>query len=179
MKRAWVVVMVAACGAPAAKSAGSASAEPNHAEPKAATSEDAGASTPRACLRESKDPMPCSEDCDRGIAESCVILAGRVHAIHAVSLYERACELRDAPACVTAARYHASGNGVPPNRAKQMELLAHACLLGDAPSCNTPAKAFANGNGVVRDERRANELWQRGCGGGIEAACNALGDAGL
>lgn len=143
------------------------------------TAHDAGAQNVRACLHESKDPLPCSEDCDRGIAASCVILAGRVHATYAVSLYERACELKDAASCVAAARFHAAGRGVPPNRGKQMELLAHACVLGDATSCATPAKAFAAGTGVARDERRATDLWQRGCGGGLEAACDALGDAGL
>ena len=143
------------------------------------TAPDAGAVAPRACLHDFKDPRPCSEECDHGIATSCVILAGKTHDTWAVSLYERACDLRDAAACTSASRFHASGKGVPPNRAKQMELLAKACVLGQAESCSTPAKAFATGNGVTRDDRRAHELWERGCGGGIEGACEALGDAGL
>lgn len=177
--RFWTLILLTACGTPAAKSASPSGGEASRVETNGGVAEDAGVHAPRACLRESKDPMPCSEDCDRGIAESCVILAGRVHPNHAVSLYERACDLRDAPSCATAARFHASGRGVPPNRAKQMELLAKACLLGQAEACSVPAKAFATGSGVARDEHRANELWQRGCGGGIETACDALGDAGL
>jgi hypothetical protein len=178
VKRAAVRLVLVACGG-AAKSAGSSSGTTETSLGKTAeTPHDAGAFTPRACVHDFEDPRPCSEECDHGIAASCVILAGRTHDTWAVTLYERACDLRDAAACASAARFHASGKGVTPNRARQMDLLAKACLLGQAESCSTPAKAFATGNGVTRDERRAIELWERGCGGGIEAACSALGDAG-
>ncbi len=138
---------------------------------------DAGA--PRACMHDAKDFTPCSEDCDRGIAFACTIVAMRIERgdgapkdlTRAVRLHDRACELRDAPSCVSAARMHAIGSGVPPSRAKQVELLGNACTLGDAHACAVPAKAFANGTGVTRDERRAADLWQRACAGGIESAC--------
>ena len=70
-----------------------------------------------------------------------------------------------------------SGAGVPPDRARQLELLAAACLLGDALACDVLAKAYASGNGVARDERRATELWARACTSGVPAACDAI-DAG-
>jgi hypothetical protein len=178
VKPVVLLLVLTACGG-AAKSGGSAGGSTETSIGKSAeTPPDAGAFTPRACVHDFKDPRPCSEECDHGIAASCVILAGRSHDTWAVTLYERACDLRDAAACASAARFHASGKGVTPNRARQMDLLAKACLLGQAESCSTPAKAFATGNGVTRDDRRANELWERGCGGGIEAACNALPDAG-
>ena len=179
MKRAAFVVVLVACGGAAAKNAGSSSGttEVSHGNPDEPPP-DAGAPAPSACVHDGKDPRPCSDECNHGIAASCVILATRSHDTWAVALYERACDLRDAPACATAARFHASGKGVPPNRVKQMELLAKACGFGQAESCSTPAKAFATGNGVPHDERRARELWERGCGGGIETACDALGDAG-
>ncbi len=69
---------------------------------------------------------------------------------------------------------HASGSGVPPSRARHVELLATACTLGDALACAVPAKAFGSGNGVARDERRATELWERACAGGIATACQEL-----
>lgn len=72
---------------------------------------------------------------------------------------------------------HASGAGVPPNRARQVELLGTACKLGDPLSCALPARAFARGNGVPRDERRATELWEHACTGGVASACEEL-DAG-
>ena len=96
---------------------------------------------------------------------------------HAVRYYERACELHHAASCVSAARMVGSGAGVPPDRARQLELLAAACLLGDALACDVPAKAYASGNGVARDERRATELWARACTSGVPAACDAI-DAG-
>lgn len=178
MKRAAFVVVLVACGG-AAKNAGPSSGATEVSLGKTGDApHDAGAPVPTVCVHDFKDPRPCTEECNHGIAASCVILAARSHDTWAVSLYERACDLRDAPACTTAARFHASGKGVPPNRAKQMELLARACGYGRAESCSTPAKAFATGNGVPHDERRARELWERGCGGGIETACDALGDAG-
>lgn len=176
--RALALLLVAACGGQA-KSAGTSSGAAETARRKTTeAAPDAGAFTPRTCVHDFKDPRPCSEECDRGIATSCAILAGRSHDTWAVQLYERACDLRDASACTTAARFHASGKGVTPDRAKQMDLLTKACRFGQAESCSTPAKAFATGNGVPRDERKATELWERGCSGGIESACNALPDAG-
>lgn len=141
---------------------------------------DAGG--PRICVHDAKDLAPCGEDCDRGIAFACAIVATRVERgdgvpkdlTRAVRLLERACELRDAASCVSAARMHASGTGVPPNRAKQVELLTAACTLGDALACSVPAKAFANGAGVTKDERRAADLLQRACAGGVATACEEL-----
>lgn len=145
--------------------------EPDGAPP------DAGAL--RACAHEAEDVAPCAEDCDRGIAFACAVLAARLERgdrtprdlPRAVRLHERACELRDAPSCTSAARMHASGAGVPPSRARQLELLAAACQLGDALACGLPARAYAEGRGVPRDERRAADLYERACAGGVEAAC--------
>lgn len=158
--------------------------------PRAETTASAPASSPpavdggvpRACTHDAKDLAPCVEDCDRGLAFACMLVAMRVERgegvpkdlTRAVRLHERACELRDASSCVSAARMHASGAGVPPSRARQVELLATACTLGDVHACSVPAKAFANGAGVGRDERRAAELWQRACAGGVESACEAI-----
>ena len=137
------------------------------------------AGAPRVCVHDAKNLAPCTEDCDRGIVFACTVVAARTERgdgvvkdlTRAVHLHERACELHDAPSCVSAARMHATGRGVPPSRLRQVELLAVACMLGDAHACSIPAKAFASGTGVARDERRAAELWQRGCASGDESAC--------
>ena len=144
-----------------------------------------GGGPPRVCVHDAKDLAPCAEDCDRGIAFGCTVVAARTergdgasrNLTYAVHLHERACELRDPASCVSAARMHASGAGVPPSRARQVELLAAACKLGDPLACAVPAKAFANGSGVARDERRAAELWERACAGGVRSACEEV-DAG-
>lgn len=145
----------------------------------------ADAGGPRVCMHDATDLAPCAEDCDRGIAFACTVLASRTERgdgvprdlTRAVHLHERACELRDPASCVSAARMQASGSGVPPNRARQVELLAAACKLGDALACAVPANAFAKGTGVPRDDRRASELWERACAGGVASACEHL-DAG-
>jgi TPR repeat protein len=141
---------------------------------------DAGA--PIACMYDVKDLTPCNADCDRGIVFACTVVATRIERgegasrdlPRAVILHERACELRDAASCVSAARMHASGSGVPPSRARQIELLGTACKLGDATACAVPAKAFANGSGVARDEKRARDLWQLACAAGVASACEEL-----
>src|SRR4051812_22943010 len=73
---------------------------------------DAGALS--ACTHDARDLAPCSAECDRGIATGCTTLALRIERgdgipkdlTRAVMLHERACELRDAAACVSAARMH-------------------------------------------------------------------------
>jgi len=165
---------------PATPEARSLGAADSTLEDGAPSLPDAG-SGPRICVHDAKDLAPCSEDCDRGIVSGCAVVAGRAEKERnfplAVRQYERACELRDAASCVSAARMVGSGAGVPPSRARQLELLAAACLHGDALACNVPAKAYASGNGVARDERRATELWGRACTSGVPAACDAI-DAG-
>jgi TPR repeat protein len=182
---AWLLVMAACGGGPQPPDAARAGAGSVHRGDGAG---EAPAVAVRACARGASDVAPCVEDCNRGIAFSCAVLAWRIERgegivrddARAVRLYERACELDEAPSCVTAARMHAAGVGVPPNRARQLELLALACALGDALACELPARAFANGSGVPRDAPRAAELRERACAGGVERACAELErDAGL
>lgn len=170
-----------ACGGARGGAAGASA--PGTGTADANGSADAGASEAlRACTHEAKDFAPCIEDCNRGIAFGCAIAAGRfergeaLDLTRSVHMYERACELRDAAACVSAARMHASGHGVPPSRARQVELLATACALGDALACAIPAKAYAKGSGVPKDERRAKDLRERACAGGAQDACDAIDD---
>jgi uncharacterized protein len=148
----------------------------------AASAGDAG--VPRVCMHDAKDLAPCSEDCDRGIAFACTVVAGRIERgegapkdlTRAVVLHERACELRDPASCMSAARMHASGSGVPPNRAKQIALLETACKLGEASSCAIAAKAFAKGSDVPRDVNRAKDLRQQACLHGMSEACEELNE---
>ena len=179
-------------------SAGTRTATPVPARPATPTmaeAVDAGLLSP--CLPEGKDAAPCVEECNRGIAASCELLADRVTTgtgvprdpTRALSLHERACELRDPAACVTAARMQGAGRGVAPNRQRQLELQVAACNLGDTTSCATAARAYAIGTGIPgrpgihgvpggpgvpgipKDEARARALWQRACLGGDEPSC--------
>lgn len=173
--------LVAACASRPGASPGRSSGDSPEVTSVAATA-DAGA--PQGCLHDATDLAPCAEECDRGIASSCDLLATRAERgdgvprdlTRAVVLHERACELKEAAACVSAARMHAAGTGVPPSRAKQVELLGVACRLGDTLACAIPAKAYATGNGVTKDEQRARELWERACLGGDQVACEAIAE---
>ena len=188
----WLVVTFAVTFGAAVSCGGAVAAksthdtESPHADPTAdglsSSMSNVEAGAPRICVHDSKDLAPCSEDCDRGIAFACGVVATRIEhgdgapkdLTRALRLHERACELRDAASCVAAARMYERGAGVPPSRAKQVELLGTACTLGDALACSVAAKAFANGTGVVRDERRAADLLQRACAGGVATACEEL-----
>jgi TPR repeat protein len=152
-----------------------------------ASANDAGA--PRACTFDAKDLAPCYEDCDRGVALACRLAADRLEhggdgILHdpsrAVMLNERACELRDALGCTTAARLRGRGVGVRVDRLRQIELLARACNLGEGSACTIAARAFARGEpekGVVADPGRAKTLWERACVAGVEEACATLDEA--
>lgn len=177
----FLLFLVACGGAKAGVRSGTAPGATNGET----TSADGGAAAdaPRVCAHGAKDFAPCVEDCDRGIVFGCTVAAARLergddlNLPRAVKTYERACELRDAASCVAAARMYASGSGVPPSRARQVELLATACALGDALACAIPAKAYAKGSGVPKDERRAKELREHACAGGAQDACDVIDDA--
>jgi len=172
-----LIVLFVACGG---RRTPSSANEPAQVGTTTSTPGDAGALTVRACIHGAKDLTPCGEDCDRGIASGCAILAEDAERAksptRAVVLHERACELKEASACVSAARMHAAGSGVPPSRKKQIDLLETACRLGDGFACSVPAKAYATGNGVARDEQRAHDLWQRACAAGVEQGCEEIGE---
>ncbi len=167
-------LVVVACGA---RHAALGTQHESHVGFTATTASTVDAGALRACVHDAKDLSPCHEDCDRGIASACALIAERApNPTAGVLAHERACELQVAQSCVSAARMHASGTGVPPNRVKQITLLDKACRFGDAFACSVPAKAYATGNGVPQDERRAHELWQKACAGGVEQACEAIGE---
>jgi TPR repeat protein len=182
VKSALVFALAACASAPKQAGSDRRASTPTSSE---ATTEDAG--DVRACAADGKEVAPCVEDCDRGIASACAIVATRAERgdgvprdlTRAVTLHERACDLRDALSCIAAAHMHSAGIGVSPNRARQMDLLATACKLGDATACSVPAKAYASGAGVPRDAKRARELWEHACAAGLEPACEAIADAGV
>lgn len=175
---AFLFAVLPSC-TPAVKSTTPAASDPPHAtDGPSAPLVDAG--VVRVCMHDSRDLAPCVEDCDRGIAFACTVVAQRLEhggegvaqdLTRAVRLQERACELRDATSCVNAARMHVSGRGVPPSRQQQVELLGAACKLGDATACSTAARAFATGAGVPRDDARASDLLRRACVNGLTSAC--------
>lgn len=179
-----VAPLVAACASRGPSATGGRELGRGARDDAASASADAGA--PRVCAFDAKDLAPCYEDCDRGVALACRLAAERLErggdgVLHdpsrAVTLHERACDLRDALGCTTAARLRGRGVGVRVDRARQIELLARACSLGEGPACATAARALAKGEpdkGVVQDPSRAKTLWERACVAGVEEACATL-----
>ena len=164
------VLVLAACGG--AGRAATPSAPVGPATTTSTMAADAGVLV--LCVPDGKDTAPCAEECNRGIASSCEILADRISThepARAVALHERACDLRDPAACVAAARMHGAGRGVVPDRKRQVELLVAACNLGDTTSCSSAARALSTAAGVPQDDARARALWQRACLGGDASSC--------
>lgn len=175
MRRALVFALLVGCKGAAGPNVTGATAASRQSS--STTEEEA---PPRVCSRDAKDPAPCFEECQREIVSSCALLAARLErdgdGSAAIAHHEHACELRDPASCAAAARIYAAGRGVPPSRARQVELLARACKLGDSASCLVPAKAYALGDGVDKDEARARELYEIACAAGSERACGAIGE---
>ncbi len=173
-----------ACASRAPSSAGGRDLGRSAKDDATSASSDAGA--PRVCTFDVKDLAPCYEDCDRGVALACRLAADRLEhggdgvprdPSRAVTLDERACELRDALGCTNAARLRGRGVGVRVDRGRQIELLARACSLGEGSACAVAARAFAKGEpekGVEKDPARAKTLWERACVAGVEEACATL-----
>ncbi len=177
------LVLVIGCGGPQPGTPNNGPRKENSSGGPSSLVPDASVSLCVGEPKEEKDVAPCVTDCTAGIVSGCLMGASfHEHAKHypvALGLLEQACELKDPPSCVSAARMHASGMGTPPSRQKQIDLLEKACHLGDPFACAVPARAFTMGSGVPKDPRRANELYQRACAGGQEDACEKIADAGL
>ncbi len=86
----------------------------------------------------------------------------------------RACEGGDAAACMSVARAHALGIGVPIDRTTEARWLERACALGAADGCYRLAVRHAAGRWVVRDALLAAALFDRACQLGSSLACGVV-----
>ena len=125
------------------------------------------------------DPPLCEAECDAGSADRCRRLAatyatgegvGKDEA-RATALYERACAMKDAPACVFAGQMHEYAHGVPKDDAKAAGLYETSCNAGWVPGCYNLGIMFENGRGVPRDRDRAVSLYDAACTAGARPAC--------
>jgi uncharacterized protein len=121
----------------------------------------------------------CGQECDAGSADRCRRLAA-TYALgdgvekdeaRATALYEHACEMMDAPACVFAGQMHEYAHGVPKDDAKAARLYETACNLGWATGCYNQAIMFENGRGVAVDRDKAEKLYDTACAAGAKPAC--------
>ncbi len=121
----------------------------------------------------------CEAECDAGSADRCRRLAVTYATgegvdkdeARATALYERACAMKDPPACVFAGQMHEYAHGVPKDDAKAAGLYETSCNAGWTAGCYNLAIMFENGRGVPRDRDRAVSLYDTACSAGAKPAC--------
>jgi TPR repeat protein len=126
------------------------------------------------------DVAACERECDAGSADRCRRLAatyafGRKGVdqdeTRATALYEHACDMRDAPACLFAGQMHEYARGVPKDDALAVRFYERACDIDHAAGCYNLAIMVEHGRGVPVDRAKAGDLYQVACTAGAKQAC--------
>ena len=90
----------------------------------------------------------------------------------ATGLYEHACDMRDASACLFAGQMHEFAHGVPKDDVVAARFYGRSCDLGYAAGCYNLAILFEEGHGVPKDRAKAGDLYQVACTAGAKQACD-------
>ena len=98
----------------------------------------------------------------------------RADPARAVTLYQRACNDGEFPACSNLGRLYALGQGVERDDTNAVLLFRRACDGGNAGGCGNLGSAYQAGVGVARDRDRATELHKRACDGGATDFCTSV-----
>lgn len=126
------------------------------------------------------DVASCEHDCDAGSAESCRKLAASYafgsggvtkDEARATSLYEHACDMKSASACVFAGQMHEFGRGVDKDAAIAAALYQRACDLASPVGCYNLGIMYERGTGVPADRMKAGQLYHSACKAGAFSAC--------
>jgi TPR repeat protein len=185
---------------PAAAAAADAPAQPAAAAAPAAADKDVNEGCPKGlvftngkCAAPESAPAfqchegnaaECREQCDKGNAPSCGILA----AMHvrggegverddakAAPLLKKACDGGHATSCTLLGRLTEDGRGTAKDPAAAAALYEKACNDGEALACGGLGSLLLRGEGVGKDEARAATVLKKACDGGDPRACGELG----
>ena len=88
----------------------------------------------------------------------------------AVTLFLKACDLKDGLGCVRLGEMYQSGRGIPPDEDRAAALFLKACGRGTAEGCTLLGRFYEEGEGE-ENGRRAREQYQRACKGKNPAGC--------
>jgi TPR repeat protein len=96
----------------------------------------------------------------------------------AARLFQKACDGKDADACILLAGAYA--NGLRPNLAKDLaraaEFYQRACDLGESLGCVALAGAYADGTVGAKDVAHAAALYEKACELGDASGCTRVGE---
>jgi hypothetical protein len=87
------------------------------------------------------------------------------------TLFSRACNLDDVPACVEFARFTHAGRGGEQDRPAGRQLLDLGCRRGILDACVDLAEIYEEGVGVEPDLARAEAFRRHACEAGWQEAC--------
>jgi TPR repeat protein len=127
------------------------------------------------------DLAVCEKECDAGSADRCRRLAATYSfgqpgvekdEARAAGLYEHACDMKDAPACLFAGQMHEFAHGVPKDDATAARFYGRACDLTYAAGCYNLAILYERGQGVPKDRVKAGDLYQVACTAGAKQSCD-------
>ena len=122
----------------------------------------------------------CENECDAGSADRCRRLAVTYafgtgvdkDEVRATALYERACVMKDPPACVFAGQMHEYAHGVPKDDARAALFYERACDMRWPAGCYNLAIMYEHGRGVPTDRDKAADLYQMACTAGAKVSCD-------
>jgi uncharacterized protein len=165
MKRTWLLIALAACGAGTKQV------------------RSAGPPGPRCPTVE-----VCTRECEGGSPHACVELGSKYDSgdgvptdpERALSYYRKACDGGAGDGCELAAATIQDKDkaGAEALYRRAFELYRAGCDAGDGEACGDLGVVYENGRaGVTRDLGRAAELYARGCEKGSSDACFFLGTA--
>jgi TPR repeat protein len=126
----------------------------------------------------------CTNKCDAGVGAACnsegvFYKTGKggtpVDEGRAATLYQKACDLKNAWGCTNLGEVYTSGRGVPRDEAKAAVLLRQACDLKNPQACSDLGSLYSEGHGVQKDPEQAVALFERACNAGNAVGCRALG----
>lgn len=89
----------------------------------------------------------------------------------AKELFEKACDDKDAKACLNLGLLYAKGQGVEQNYQKAREFLQKACDGNDALACYNLGLLYKKGQGVKQNSQQTKTLFNKACYFGFQNAC--------
>jgi TPR repeat protein len=125
----------------------------------------------------------CTTQCQRGHADSCVILGvmflrGQgvpADETRAANLFERACKADSMAGCNNLGVAFSEGQGRGRDYARAGELFRQACYGGTMHGCVNLGELYETGRGVTKDYQAAAARYEQACHGGVLVGCATLG----
>ncbi len=115
--------------------------------------------------------------CDQGDILGCFGLATLFEAgkggdaEDAAGIYEKACNIGHADACVRLGKLYLKGNGVPKDEKMGVGFVQRSCDEGSGEGCDVLGQLYESANGVPQDAAKAAGFYTKSCDGNEGRGC--------